>query len=57
MQIEKQYIVKYEESENQDQLAILFKTKNNKWFIKYSIWQLEDAFEEIAESEAQRLII
>ena len=56
MEIVEQYIVKYHKSENQDELAILFKTSNGNWFIKYSVWQLEDAFEEIAEEAALMLI-
>ena len=57
MEIIKQYIVEYKQSENPDKLAILFNTKCGKWFIKYCVWDFEDALEEIAESEAQKLII
>ena len=56
MEITRQWIVKYDHSENEKELAILMQVKNGDYYIKYPLIALVERFHLIAESEAKQLI-
>ena len=56
MEITRQWIVEYNYSDHEKELAILMQVKNGDYYIKYIMIGLETQLHKIAENEAIQLI-
>ena len=56
MEIQKQWIVTTSLSENNNEFAILYLTKNGNYFLSYTVFQMETELIKITQKEAIYLI-